>query len=263
MLFEHWQHNEEGPSTPVLARTMSWPTDKQYDPTIDETKQRWGTPDWSSADEEEEEEDEDEYDSEDDSEDESLATDDDDDDDDYDLQAVAPSISLVITYPFLRASLWLLSARWLDYEKPQVPNNWRVLATDVKTLLRWLHYILIIQQLKYLHSITWLNNQWASLPPKLKYLDIQCHDSFTALRQHERYYFYEYWTDDACDWLMPWWPTTFLNWIRQRYQFWWSVLGWAIPDFFEQVVPIIVSMIMDRKIRRLREETPGGTEWVD
>lgn len=229
---------------------MSWPPDNQYDPTIDETKQRWGTPDWSSADEEEQdEEDADE----DESEDESLATDDDDD-----VQVVVPYVRLLIAKPLL----WLLSARWLDYERPQVPNNWRVLATDVKTLLRWLYYVLIIQQLKWLHSITWLTNHWTSLPPRLKYSIIQWHDCFADLRIEEGIYFYDYWHDAATEWFLPWWPTTLVNWTRQKYQFWFSFLGPRFPAFIQWVLPQILQMIIVMRARRLQEDdTPGGTEW--
>lgn len=45
-----WEERVE-PITPVLARTLTWPPTKQFDPTSYEAKQRWGTPDWSSPEE--------------------------------------------------------------------------------------------------------------------------------------------------------------------------------------------------------------------
>jgi hypothetical protein len=141
----HWEPRIE-PSRPVLARTLTWPTTNQFDPTIDEAKQRWGTPAWSSAGEESTLDDS------------SILV--------QDESTEAGAIKLRTFYAILLDKriprltvahvrfiivplIWLYAAEYLKIEKPALPRTVRDISWA--SMRGGVRYFLLIVPLKLLH----------------------------------------------------------------------------------------------------------------
>lgn len=249
---QHWEHRIE-PIRPVLARTLTWPPTNQFDPTIDEAKQRWGTPAWSSADEEYALD----YESN------TLPIQDQDTVDRTPKLRTMYAILLdkrtpkamvaharFIIVPFV----WLYSAEYLKIKRPTFPRAIRDLSWACIRSSIW--YFLVITPLKLLHPPP-LIAQFAQPLPKFvmkKMLPImQNHRVMELTRIYIRLQDKRPFSDPATDFLMPWMeplivrPFLYLSRFVGMYWppllpgpfaflLWFFFLGWyavlAIWDFF-------------------------------